>query len=64
VDVVVEHVDTDQRQIGGRLARFLDQAHDPTFPVQLGHTIVLWMLHRREDDLAVPLALGELFDEV
>ena len=63
VDVMVEHVNADERQVRGWLLWLFDQPHDAPILVQFGHSVSLWMCYPREDDLAVPVALSELFDE-
>ena len=63
VDVMVKHIDAHQRQVGGGFLWFFDQAHDAALPVQLGHAILLRPSHPRQDDLAVPFALGKLADQ-
>ncbi len=62
-DVVVEHIDADQRQVAGRLLGFFDQADDAPIVVQLGHAVLLRLLDPGQHDLAVPVAVGELGDQ-
>ena len=48
-----EHVDADERQVGLRLLRLLDQAGDAPVAVELGHAVVLGVGHRRQQDQRV-----------
>ena len=59
-----EHVDADQRQVGARLARLLDQPHDAAVVVELGHAVVLRLVDRRQHDLRIPVAGLEAADQV
>ena len=61
-DIVIEHVDADQRQIARRLLGFSTSRTMRPF-VQFGHAIVLRLGHARQHDLAVPVAGGKLAQE-
>ena len=64
VDLRGEHVDAHERQVGGRLGRLLDEAHDPADLArrslgELGDAVVLRVGHRRQQDQRVRLVLAE-----
>ena len=63
-DVRVEHVDADQRQIAGRVFRLLDQPLNRAIGAQLGDAERGRIVDRLEDDLAVPVVVGEVADQV
>jgi len=63
-DVVIEHVDADQSQVGRGRPGLLDQTLDATVGGQLGHPILFRVLDPGQDDLAVPLRMpGEVGDQ-
>ena len=59
-DVRVKHIDTDQGQVARRIAGLFDQADDTAGLVEHRHPTLLGMLHPRQDDLGIPVALGKL----
>ena len=58
VDAGREHVDADEREVGLRLGRLLDEPHDAV-AVELGDAVVLGVGHRRQQDQRVGLAARE-----
>ena len=59
-----EHVDADEREVGRRLRRLLDQAHHRAVLAELGHAVVLRVRHGREQDQRLRLVLAELLHEL
>ena len=51
VDQRREQVDADEREVGRRVGRLLDEAHDVAVHVELGDAEVARVLHVREQDL-------------
>ena len=51
-----EHVDADEREVGLRLGRLLDQPRDPPVAVELRDAVVLGVGHRGQQDQRVGLA--------
>src|SRR5664280_2762543 len=69
VDGGGEHVDADQRKVGGRLGRLLDEAHYPPDLAgrrlrELGYAVVLRVRYGREQDQRIGLMLAEGGNEV
>ena len=58
-----EHVDADQREVGGGLGRLLRQPEDAPALVELGDAVVLRVGHRRQEDHRVRLLGAERLDE-
>ena len=54
-----EHVDADEGEVGGRLRGLLHEARDAVGPVELGHAVVLRILHRGEEDEGVRRLVSE-----
>src|ERR671912_622616 len=51
VDLLVEQVDADERQVGRRVGRLLDEAGDLAVDTQLGHAELTRVVHFCEQDL-------------
>ena len=62
VDRAVEQVDADEREVGRRIGRLLDQAHDLAVGVDLGHAELARVVDVGEQDLrgGRPPALAQL----
>jgi hypothetical protein len=58
-----EHVDAHEREVGVRLLGLLDQARDAPV-LELGHSVVLGIGHRRQQDQRLGLLASEGGDEV
>src|SRR5919202_129373 len=62
-DMMVEHVDADQCEVGDELLGFLDQPLDLALAIQLRHPELARVGDFLEYDLRVPVARAELLDE-
>ena len=64
VDVRREHVDADEREVGGRLLGLLGEPRDGARAVELGHAVVLRVRHGREQDQRLGGVLAEVAHEL